>query len=360
MGHLWSLATALPPYRIDAAGLKKVGRQLFGEIFTDGFDAFDRIIDNSRIDTRHLCQPVEDLVAPRSLRTTSAWYRDAIRSLGKKALLSAIDRAGIKPREIDALIVCTATGFLIPSLDCYLVNELGLSPATRRLHFATLGCAGGAGGVIRAAETLAGPFWPADKNVTAAVVTVETPTLTFRPGDRSMANAVSSVLFGDGAAAAIMRSKPRPDRPSLRVRGARSFLHKDTYDRMGFKLDNDGFQVVLAPDVPETAVRGLSDNVAALCAQACATPQDLRFFAIHPGGTKVLERVEEALSLPESATRASWDVLRAHGNMSSPTVLFVLREVIERTPPTPGSLGLLAAFGPGLAAELALLEAVVP
>src|SRR6185503_1983061 len=146
--------------------------------------------------------------------------------------------------------------------------EMGLPPTTRRMHYATLGCAGGAGGVIRAAEALAGPFWPKDKNVTAALVTVETPTLTFRPGDRSMPNAVSSVLFGDGAAAAVLRSKPRPDRPSLHVRAARTFLHKDTYDRMGFKLADDGFQVVLAADVPEMATRGLAEQVAGLCEQA--------------------------------------------------------------------------------------------
>src|SRR5262249_43997553 len=144
-------------------------------------------------------------------------YRDAIRSLGKKALMAALDRAGVKARDVDVLIVCSATGFLIPALVCYLVNELGLSPNTRRLHFATLGCAGGAGGMIRAAGGVAGPFWARDRNVTAAFVTVETPTLTFRPGDRSMPNAVSAVLFGDGAAAAVLRARPRPDRTSLRL-----------------------------------------------------------------------------------------------------------------------------------------------
>jgi alkylresorcinol/alkylpyrone synthase len=353
VAFLWSIATALPPHSIDAGGTRQVGRRLFGELFGGDLEPYDALVENSRVERRYLVRPVDDLIRARGLRESNDWYREAVRDLGTRALREALDRAGVAPREVDALVVSASTGFMIPSLDVYLVNELGLRPSTRRIPFATLGCAGGAGGLLRSAEAL----WARGEGATVAFVTVETPTLTFRVGDRSMANAISSVLFGDGAAAAVLRGTP-PARPCLRVRTGRSWLQRDTYGVMGFVLGDDGYQVILSPDVPERAAHELPDRIDELCRAAGATRSDLRFFAIHPGGARVLERVTGALRLDADVTRAAWGVYRDHGNMSGPTVLFVLERILRDSPPEPGSLGLLLAFGPGFSAEMALLEAV--
>jgi alkylresorcinol/alkylpyrone synthase len=359
VAFLWSIATALPPHTIDAAGTREVGRRLFGDLFAGNFEPYDSLIDNSRIDRRYLVRPVDDLIRSRGLRESSQWYSEAVRELGVRVLRDALERAQVRPDEVDAIVVSASTGFMIPSLDAYLINECGLRPSTRRVPFSTLGCAGGAGGVLRSAELLRGR----GEDATIAFVTVETPTLTFRRGDISMANAISSVLFGDGAAAVILRGRPparasRREGPCLRVKNGGSWLQKDTYGAMGFVLGDDGYQVILSPDVPERAAHELPDRIDELCRAGGATRSDLRFFAIHPGGARVLERVSTSLRLGDTATSASWGVYRDHGNMSGPTVLFVLDRILRDAPPDPGSLGLLIAFGPGFSAEMALLEAV--
>lgn len=353
MAYIWSLATAVPPHMIDADATRRLGRQRFGELFGNDFTPFDGIVANSRIDRRYTVRPLADIAGDHTIAQTSAWFQEAITKLGRQVLGDALARARVDAAQVDVLVTCCSTGFLIPQLDAYLVNECGLRPDVRRMPFATLGCAGGAGGIIRAAEALAAR----DRDATVALVCVETPSLTFRPRDQSMPNAISAVIFGDGAAAAILRGKPSPHAANVRVRGARTHLHRESYDTMGFRLADDGFQVVLASDVPEVATRGLPEVVRALCRQANATPRDLGFFALHPGGTRVLERVEQTLAIPRGATRHSWEVLRDHGNMSSPTVLFVLDRLLrDKDAHAPGDLGVLAAFGPGFAAELALLE----
>jgi alkylresorcinol/alkylpyrone synthase len=188
---------------------------------------------------------------------------------------------------------------------------------------------------------------------------VETPSLTFRPRDQSMQNVISSLIFGDGAAAAVMCGR-RPPHPSVSVIASRSLLHPQSYHAMGFRVASDGFQVILSPEVPDRAPQGLRELVTELCGEGSATPSDLTFFAIHPGGRKVLENVQEALGLDQTKTRSAWKVLTQHGNMSSPTALFVLDEELRSRAPVPGSLGLLCGFGPGFAVELALLRAEEP
>jgi alkylresorcinol/alkylpyrone synthase len=351
VAFVWSVATALPSNRLTAEELKQFGR----EFFAGSVDAaqFDKIVDNTEIDERYLLLPIPELAQPRLIDETCRIYSDGVRELGGQALRKALAAAGLTAKDVDAIVVCTSTGFMIPSLDAYLINECGLQPTTRRYPFTTLGCAGGAGGLTRGAElTAAG-------HATVAVVAVEVPTITFRSTDRSMTNIVSSTLFGDGAAAVILRDRP-PKRPTVRVRATRSFLHPESYDVMGFDLEADGFRVVLRPDVPDRAVDGLPELVSSLAREANATARDLTYFVLHPGGRRVLDKLEEALGLTPKDTALTRDVLRRHGNMSAPTVLFVLARLLEAGGPAAGTLGLMAAFGPGFSAELALLEGVRP
>lgn len=355
VAYVWIVATAVPPHEVTVEDTRRLAHVVFGDLFDGDLGALDRIIENTRVRRRFVARPPEEILRPRGIDETSRWHAEAVRELGGRALRAALEQAGVGPGEVDALVVCASTGFMIPSLDAYLVNEVGLPPSTRRLPFNTLGCAGGAGGLIRGAEALAAR----GGRGTIAVVAAETPSLTFRIADRSMANAIATTLFGDGAAALVLRGEP-PPRPSVRVRACRTWLQPDAYEVMAFREAPDGYEVVLSPDVPDVAVRGLERLVGELTAEAGATPRDLEFVVLHPGGARVVERVSAALGLAPGAVDTAWAVLRDHGNMSSATVLFVLAEALRRGVARPGALGLMAAFGPGFATELLLIEGVGP
>lgn len=354
--YLWSLATASPEHTLTAEDTRILGRQLFAALFGADLAAFDQIVASTGIVARQVVRPLAELVAPRPIDASTRLYLEACGRLGEQALAAALADAGVAPSEVDALVLASSTGYAVPSLDAYLVNRLGLPADTWRLPYTSLGCAGGAGGLARAAEAVAAR----GRDATVAFVSVEAPSLTFRPADRSMANAIAATLFGDGAAALVVRGRPRRDRPSLRVRATASWLQPETYHLMGSHPMPDGYLIQLSPEVPAAAARDLPRLVGGLCAGAHATARDLSFHAVHPGGPRVLEHIAAALQLGPGALAASWAVLRDHGNMSSATVLFTLAEALRAAPPAPGALGLLAAFGPGFAAELVLLEAVAP
>jgi alkylresorcinol/alkylpyrone synthase len=211
-----------------------------------------------------------------------------------------------------------------------------------------LGCAGGAAAVARASELLRGR-----PEANALVVAVELSTLTFQQGDGSLANMVSGALFGDGAAAALLRRGPAR---GARVVDAESYLFPDSYDAMGFDLRETGLHIVLSKDV-HTLIRdeigAVSDR---LLARHGLVRDDLAAFVLHPGGRKILECMEQALEIPRALVLPSWNVLAEYGNLSSATVLFVLDEWLSHRPLRPGQYGLMGAFGPGFSAELVLLQ----
>jgi alkylresorcinol/alkylpyrone synthase len=202
--------------------------------------------------------------------------------------------------------------------------------------------------VARAAELVRG------RPGVALIVAVELPSLTFQPDDRSMANLVSSVIFGDGAAAAVVAD--RPSRAGAEVVASRSVLFPDTLDYMGFDLRDTGFHIVLSPAIPLLVRRRFADEVAPLLDAAGGHARALRYLALHPGGTRILDSLAEALDVPPARLDASRAVLARCGNLSSASVLFVYEEAMRREAPAAGDLGLLAAFGPGFSAECSLFR----
>jgi len=249
---------------------------------------------------------------------------------------------------VDLLITVSCTGVMIPSLDAHLANDLGFRPDLRRLPITELGCAAGASALARAADYVRA--WP---GATVLVVAVELPSLTFQRQDTSQANLISSILFGDGAAAVLVTGR---DAHGPRIVESESFLFPRTLGAMGFDLGSDGFHIVLSRDVPElirAEVRGLLDR---FLTRVGLRRDELSVFILHPGGRKLLAFIEEELALSPADTECSWHVLREYGNQSSASVLFVLHEWLARRTAPPGSHGLLAAFGPGFSADLLLLN----
>jgi len=380
MARIVAVATANPPHRLDRPTIEA----WCARVYPPGREreALLRLASSTGIESRALARPVADLVRARPFAERNAEYAEAAVPLAEAAARRALDRAGLDGDALDLVITTSCTGVLIPSLAALLAPRLRLRPDARRVPITELGCAAGAAAIGRARD-----FLVAFPSARALVLAVELPSLTFQVDDASMANLVATSLFGDGAAAAILagdrappsRNSPAPstiasapsrnasapstnapapstNAPAPSVIDARSHLWPDSAHLMGFRIGDGGFHIVLDRDVPDFLAGRVRPLVEALCRDHRLTVGDLRFAAIHPGGRRILRNLETELSLPPSATAPSWSVLRRFGNMSSATVLFVLDEVLRGPPPPPGSYGLLAAFGPGFAAELALLR----
>ncbi|HXM99415.1 MAG TPA: 3-oxoacyl-[acyl-carrier-protein] synthase III C-terminal domain-containing protein, partial [Candidatus Dormibacteraeota bacterium] len=287
-------------------------------------------------------------VEPRELSKTNQEYIEHAIKLGREAAEKCLERAKLRADEIDLIITVSCTGFMIPSLDAHLINLMGFRPNVRRMPFTELGCAAGAMALGRAADYL-----QAVPEANVLIIAVELPSLTFQRKDISQANLISSVLFGDGAAAVVVTGKPRQG-PKILV--SETYTFPDSLGAMGFDLRDSGFHILLDKNVPEMIgckIRGLMDG---FLERHGRTQQDIKGWILHPGGSRLLGNVEQALGLTKADTQPSWDILGRVGNLSSATILFILQEWLEKRPLQPGDYALAAAFGPGFSAEFLLLQ----
>ena len=339
-------ATAVPQHVIS----REVVEAHIGRVFSLSgrrLEAVLEIVANSQIERRYSIFPVEYLIEPRPLEQISREYRDYSLCLGRRVAQQALDSAGIAPQEVDAILTVSCTGFMIPSLDAYLAPELGLRSNVRRLPITELGCAAGAAGLA-----LARDYVGAHPGATVLLVAVELPTLTLQRGDFSQANLVSAILFGDGAAAAVITGQSRR---GPHITDSESYLFPDSIGAMGFDLRDSGFHIVLSKEVPQMIRERIGGLVDGFLARHALTRGDLQAYILHPGGQKLLRFIEEELGLCRSLTQPSWDVLRDFGNLSSASVLFVLHQWLNQGL-RPGDRALLAGFGPGFSAEMLLLQ----
>ena len=279
----------------------------------------------------------------------NAWIRTAD-ELGQSAMCQALTRAGLQALDLDALIFVSITGVSSPSIDARLVNLMGLSPRIRRMPIFGLGCVGGAAGLARAADYVRG--YP---NHVAALLSVEICSLTLQKDDVSVANLISSGLFGDGAVAVLVAGADC-DLPGVEILDSISTFYPDTEDVMGWDISEKGFRIVLSPRVPDVIREHLGQDVDAFLAGHGLARKDIGCWLVHTGGPKVLEAARDALGLDDRDVAVSWDCLRKTGNLSSASVLAVLEEVMMNRRPEAGTLSVLAAMGPGFCSELLLLR----
>jgi alkylresorcinol/alkylpyrone synthase len=277
------------------------------------------------------------------------WIRTA-QELGHCAISRAIIAAGLDARDIGALFFTSVTGISSPSIDARLINRMGLSTNIRRVPMFGLGCVAGAAGIARAAD-----YVRAYPEQVAVILAVELCSLTLQRQDMSMANLISSGLFGDGAAAVVVAGSNSGLR-GPKILDTRSVFYPDTEEMMGWNVSEKGFRIVLSPEVPELIRRQLGSDVDRFLADLGHSKRDVGSWIMHTGGPKVLQATASALGLEGSELAASWCCLQRTGNLSSASVLVVLEEVMKNRRPTPGTLGLLAAMGPGFCSELVALE----
>jgi alkylresorcinol/alkylpyrone synthase len=309
-----------------------------------------RLHSRAGVDGRHLALPLLEYYDLNTWGDSNrAWMR-AAEELGSQALCRALVHAGLDRKQISALMFMSVTGVSSPSIDARLINRMELSPHIRRLPVFGLGCVGGAAGIARAAD-----YVRAYPDQVAALISVETCSLTLQRDDVSVANLISSGLFGDGAAAVLVAGDDA-EAPGPEIVAAKSTFYPGTEDVMGWDISEKGFRIVLSPRVPDVIRENLGRDVDEFLAEHELKREDIGTWIMHTGGPKILEATEQALGLRDGALAASWECLRKVGNLSSASVLVVLEDFMTRRKPDPGTWSVLGAMGPGFCSELILLR----
>jgi alkylresorcinol/alkylpyrone synthase len=311
----------------------------------------DRLDESMKVDGRFTARPLD--FYHNEMQTwgeaNNVWIEVGL-ELGEKALCHALVAAGIEPRDLGAIFVTSVTGIAAPSLDARLINRMGLSSNIKRIPIFGLGCVAGAAGVSRAAD-----YVRAYPDQAAALLSIELCSLTLQRDDISMAHLISAMLFGDGAAAAVVVGD-EVDSDGPEILATKSVFYPNTERVMGWDISEKGFHIVLSPEVPDTVVKNLGRDVDEFLAEQGYRRSDIHSWVMHTGGPKVLEATATALDLTEKDLEASWKCLRKVGNISSTSVLLVLEDVYRHRRPEPGGLSIMAAMGPGFCSELLLLR----
>lgn len=310
----------------------------------------ERLHSRTCVDGRFLALPLDEYYKLNEWGDFNrAWFR-AAEELGSQALCRALTRSGVDPSQIGALLFMSITGVASPSVDARLMNRMGLSPNIRRMPIFGLGCVGGAAGIARAAD-----YVRAYPNQVAALISVETCSLTLQRDDLSIANLISSGLFGDGAAAVLVAGDDF-EAPGPEIIATKSIFYPDTEDVMGWDISEKGFRIVLSPEVPDVIREHLGQDVDEFLSEHDITRHSIGTWILHTGGPKILEATQESLGLNKEALAASWECLRKVGNLSSASVLVVLEDFMTKRRPASGTWSVLAAMGPGFCSELVLLR----
>jgi len=344
-----AVASAFPPNQYDQRVLLSALQRQWGPK-VDNPIFLERLQARVGVEKRCLALPIEEYYGLNTWGRANDHWIEIAQEIGQKALCTALTRAGLAPSDLGALFFVSITGIACPSIDARLVNRMGLPLNIKRTPIFGLGCVAGAVGLSRAADyVLAYP-----KQV-AALLSVELCSLTLQKEDLSVANLISSGLFGDGAAAALVTGADR-EQDGPQVIATRSIFYPDSERVLGWDISEKGFKMVLARELPEMVEKHLAEGVDAFLEEHDLTRADIGNWVLHTGGPRVLEATGAALGLNEDDMAASWHCMRRDGNLSSASVLVVLEEVMLRRRPPAGTYGLLAAMGPGFCAELVLLR----
>ena len=342
---LLSLATAVPPHVVEQQEAKVRAREAFGGNKAL-FDRLSGVFDNAGIAQRHIVAPKDWYMSGHGWHERNAVYLEAAESLFVEAGSAAIEKAGLRPDQIDGVVTVSTTGIATPSLEARAGPRIGLRDDARRIPVFGLGCAGGVNGLAATSRMAA-----ADPGSNWLFVTVETCSISIRLDSEDPAAVVATALFGDGAAAAVVTSG---EHSIARIMGSAEKMWPDTLRIMGWDVEDPGLAVVFDRAIPPFIEAELAQAVDEMCGRLGIAREDISRLCCHPGGVKVIDAIEAALNLNQGELNIEREVLRDYGNMSAPTVMFVLERLLKQGLP---DRVLMTAFGPGFTCASLLLEA---
>jgi alkylresorcinol/alkylpyrone synthase len=346
--RLAAIATAVPPHRLDQDNVVARVEQLFGR--APDFERLIPVYANSGIDSRYSAVPFEWFDEPHGWADRNRAYIAGALNLIEAAAGRAIDKAGIAIEEVGAVIAVSTTGVATPSLDALLLDRLRLARTVTRLPIFGLGCAGGAIGLARAASLAA-----TMPRKAVLFVVVELCTLQFRRDDLARSNIVATALFGDGAAAAVLRCGPAEIGPAIVASGEHTW--PGSLDIMGWNVAEDGLKAIFSRDIPRLVTAELGPVLNDFLTRQGLSLGDIDRFVCHPGGPKVIDAYETVFGAGFPGAAEARRSLTEFGNMSAVSVLFVLDAMLDSARAAGENWGraLLTALGPGFSAGFVVL-----
>jgi len=343
--RLISLATASPPHELVQSDAVEIARGIFAERFPQ-FERMIPVFHNAGVRARQLVMPLEWYLQPRGWPDRNEAFLAGALDLFCAAAERALDEAGLKGADVDTIVTVSSTGIATPSLEARAMVRMGFRPDAARIPVFGIGCAGGATGLGLASRLAA-----ADPGSNVLLVCVELCSLAFRLDSPSQTDIVSTAIFGDGAAACVLSSR---DAGFATVTGRAEHTWPETLDVMGWRVDPTGLGVILTRSLPPFVQKHIKPAMESMLASQGLTIDDVDRFICHPGGMKVIEALEAAFGLGQGTLDHEREVLADHGNMSSPTVLFILDRARRAGLP---KRSVVSALGPGFTASSVTLAA---
>jgi alkylresorcinol/alkylpyrone synthase len=345
------IATAVPPCGIKQDLAESIATRWLSECASMPEVSIPKAIQifrNAGVDTRYSVLPVEAIPEERDFREKNLLYMKYGKALGEKTLKSVFQKTGIKPMEIDLFITVSCTGFMIPSLDAHLMNRFPFRSNVRRLPVAELGCAGGVSSLIMASDYIRA--YP-DSNV--LILSLELCTLNIQTGDTSTDHVISTALFGDGAAAAIITGKAGD---GLHILSTANRFFPRTLDFMGYDFEPTGLHIFLSPEIPKFILENISPQMESILAESGLSIEDIDSWLFHPGSSRILKALERGLEIDRLKLAESTEVLRNYGNLSSATIFFIIDTFLSDERKQIGSYQIIGAVGPGFGFDTVLTE----
>ena len=342
-----SVATVTPKYRYSSDEINTYVKKWISDQSIDIQNKILMIFNGAGIDYKYSVLPIEQVFSAFTLEEKNNIYKKAVIELACEVFQNAINRADISTLDIDYIITTSCTGYMIPSLDAYLINRFKFKKDVQRLPVTEMGCAGGSAGLIYADH-----FLRAYPDKKAALICVEAPSVTFQNHDYSMDNIVGAALFSDGAACAILGSSKQcvPE-----IIDTNMYNFSDTTEILGFNLTNSGFKMILKPELPYKIIKHFNQIFNPLLERNNLSIENINHFILHPGGKKITDKISEILGKYDKNLSETKEIMKLYGNMSSPTILFVLERCMNKDIQK-GDFGLMLGFGPGFVSNSLLLK----
>lgn len=356
--NVLAVGTAFPGPRHRQADLLVELAKAWGDSVSDRERALlDRLGKSAGVESKHLTMNPEDYSVVRGFTERNQVFQTMGLSLGAQAVSEALTQASLRPNSIDAIFFTTVTGLAVPSIDSRIASSLGMREDVKRIPMFGLGCVAGAAGLARVHDYL--KAWPTQ---CAVLVSVELCSLTLQLDDLSPENIVASALFGDGSAAVVCVGDEHPlaGLASIKTVASRSRLYPKSEHIMGWNVGSHGFKILLDPGVPQIVEAYFADDVRNFLADFNLDICQIKSWISHPGGPKVLKAMESCLGLDDKALAISRKQLAEIGNLSSASVLSILKETISHrtsiNSPKAGDWAMMTAMGPGFCSEQLLCQ----